>query len=404
MVIQINRQLIHILPIKKERSSALVKTQHGYKIRIYPNQVQKDQLKDNFGCVRFVWNKMLELHQMRYKHNKTAPFLGEYDLNNLLPLLKKECSFLKRADATSLQVVNKNLTLAYKAFFNKSRKAPRFKSKRYLKQSYTTKSKSLTIIDKKHIFIPKLGVVRCRATKSIPTKILSGTVKKTASNQYYIVLIVESDKQPISKTNHSVGLDLGVSDLMITSDGIKIPTIRFDKELSEKKHYWEKRLARRRDQKDRKQASYKKRFGIDLDDSEFKNYIKAKVMVAKYSQKIANQRLDYLHKVTTSLVRQYDVIHMENLKTKNLLRNHKLSRAIANQAWGMIKQLLNYKTAWYEKELVLVNPYKTSQLCSNCGHDDGYHNLSIREWTCPNCHVNHDRDVNAAKNILFKTV
>ena len=118
-----NQQTIdtYITNQKKERNSALVKTQHGYKIRIYPNQVQKDQLKDNFGCVRFVWNKMLELHQMRYKHNKTAPFLGEYDLNNLLPLLKKEYAFLKRADATSLQVVNKNLTLAYKAFFNKSR-------------------------------------------------------------------------------------------------------------------------------------------------------------------------------------------------------------------------------------------------------------------------------------------
>ena len=123
----------------------MVNTQHGYKIRIYPNRNQSEQLKDNFGCVLYFCNKILDLHQTRYKNNKAAPFLGEYDLNNLLPLLKKEHTFLKRADATSLQVVNKQLTLAYKAFFNKIRKAPKFKSRRYLKQSYTTKSKSLTI-------------------------------------------------------------------------------------------------------------------------------------------------------------------------------------------------------------------------------------------------------------------
>jgi putative transposase len=188
---------------------------------------------------------------------------------------------------------------------------------------------------------------------------------------------------------------------MITSDGVKYPTIRFDKILANKKHYWEKRLARRRLQA-KKEIAWDKHNKVSepRDLADFKNYQKAKIMVAKYSEKVVNQRNDYLHKLTKDLVEQYDVIKIEDLKTKNLLKNHKLARAIANQSWRELRKQLEYKCEWYGKQLVIVNPRKTSQICSSCGYDDGKHTLDIRQWTCPKCGTHHDRDINAAINIL----
>lgn len=194
---------------------------------------------------------------------------------------------------------------------------------------------------------------------------------------------------------------MGIADLMITSDGVKYPTIRFDKILSKKKHYWEKRLTRRRLQAQAQIAWDKhNKVLVPHELSNFKNYLKAKRMAAKYNEKIANQRNNYFHKLTKSLVETYDVIKIEDLKVKNLLKNHKLARAIANQSWRMIRTMLEYKCAWYGKQLVTVNPRKTSQICSSCGYDDGKHTLDIRKWTCPQCGAHHDRDINAAKNIL----
>lgn len=194
---------------------------------------------------------------------------------------------------------------------------------------------------------------------------------------------------------------MGIADLMITSDGVKYPTIRFDKLLAKKKHYWEKRLARRRLQA-QKEIAWDKHDKVlkPRELSDFKNYLKAKNMVAKYSEKIANQRNNYLHILSKQLVEQYDVIKLEDLKTKNLLKNHKLAKAIANQSWRELRSQLTYKCEWYGKQLVTVNPRKTSQICSDCSYDDGKHTLDIRQWTCPNCHAEHDRDINAARNIL----
>jgi putative transposase len=138
--------------------------------------------------------------------------------------------------------------------------------------------------------------------------------------------------------------------------------------------------------------------------ADFKNVQKARLMVAKFHEKIANQRQNYLHQITTKLVKNYDLIAIEDLKAKNLVHNHKLAWAIASQAWGEIRRMLTYKCAWHGNELVIVNPYKTSQICSHCGHDDGKHELDVREWTCPHCGMSHDRDVNAAKNILNKAI
>uniref|UniRef100_UPI0010F7FC40 RNA-guided endonuclease TnpB family protein n=2 Tax=Companilactobacillus formosensis TaxID=1617889 RepID=UPI0010F7FC40 len=307
----------------------------GIKLRIYPDDYQKELIEYNFGANRFVWNNMLNMMIKRHENNPDLKSLKAFDLNYILTTFKKEHVWLKKAESTSLQVSNKDLFEAYKGFFSKKRKFPRFKSKKYPKQSYQSKfvNNNVEIIDDSYIKLPKLGVMKYKNKKAIPSIIKYVTIRKSSTNKYYAILTVDEDITQLSKTNKSVGLDMGVSDLVIYSDGSKYKTIRFDKKLAKKKRYWEKRLARRRTQA-LKDIQYKKKFGL-IDPKpleQYSNYMKAKLMVAKYSEKITNQRKDYLHKITRELVENNDLIVIEDLKTKNLLGNHKLSRAIANQS------------------------------------------------------------------------
>jgi len=371
------------------------------KTRIYPNQKQQDQIITNFGCCRFVWNQLLDMQIKRY--NNGGSYVSEFSMNYLIKCLKQEHPFLNKAESTSLLHVSRDLNQAFQKLFKEHIGYPKFKSRKFPKQSYRSNSVNHNIqqMDKHHIKLPKLGDIQFKAGHQITGKIKNVTIRLSASGKYYAIVLVDKDISKLPATNHSVGIDMGVADLMITSDGIKYPTIRFDKLLAKKKYYWEKRLARRRLQAVKEIAWDQHNKVLEPRElSDFKNYLKAKRMVAKYSEKIANQRSNYLHNLTKQLVEQYDVIKIEDLKTKNLLKNHKLARAIANQGWREIRRQLEYKCAWYGKQLVIVNPRKTSQICSNCGYDDGKHTLNIREWTCPNCGVNHDRDINDAKNIL----
>ena len=372
----------------------------GIKLRIYPNAEQQLKIRLNFGYNRFVWNQMLAMTIQRHENNPQAPFLNAFALNNLLPALKVEYPWLKEAESTSLQVTNHDLVAAYKRFFKTHKGFPKFKSRKYPKQSYQSKM-GIRLIDAHHLKLPKLGVMRFKGGQKITGKIKSATVRQSSTGKLYAILLVETAIQQLDKTRHGVGIDMGVSDLMITSDGVKYPTIRFDKQLAHRKHFWERKLARRRRLAEKEIAwDHHNRVVEPRTLADFKNYQKAKVMVAKYSEKIANQRENYLHQLTKQLVTNYDVIKIEDLKAKNLMRNHKLARAIANQSWRKLRMQLEYKCVWYGKELRVVNPYKTSQICSHCGYDDGKHSLEIREWTCPQCHTRHDRDTNAAKNIL----
>ena len=375
-------------------------TLKGIKLRIYPNREQQLEIKLNFGYNRFVWNKMLNMMIERYRNNPEAPFLNAFALNNLLPALKTEYPWLKEAESTSLQATNHDLVEAYRKFFRARQGFPKFKSRKFPKQSYTSRN-VIRLMDTNHIKIPKLGVARFKSGQKLTGKIKNVTIRLSSTDKFYAILLVDTEIKELPMTGNSVGIDMGVADLMITSDGVKYPTIRFDKILAKKKYYWEKRLARRRLQAKKEIAwDHHNKVLNPRELSDFKNYLKAKHMVAKYSEKIANQRSNYLHNLTKQLVEQYDLIKIEDLKTKNLLKNHKLARAIANQSWREIRSQLEYKCVWYGKQLVTVNPRKTSQICSNCGYDDGKHTLDVRQWTCPKCGMNHDRDINAAKNIL----
>ena len=374
-------------------------TLKGIKLRIYPNSEQQLKIKLNFGYNRFVWNQMLSMMINRYENNPKASFLSAYTLDKLLPCLKTEYPWLKEAESTSLQATNHDLVESYKKFFKEHSGFPKFKSRKFPKQSYTSKM-GIKPVATHYLKIPKLGTVKVKGQLPLE-KVKRATIKLSTTGKYYAILLIDTEVNKLPKTDNEVGIDMGVADLMITSDGVKYPTIRFDKKLAKKKHYWEKKLARRRIRA-LKDIQYHKKYGLTgaKDISQYKNYMKAKIMVAKYNEKIANQRNNYLHMLTKTLVEQYDMIKIEDLKAKNLMKNHKLARAIANQSWRELRLMLEYKCAWYGKQLVIVNPCKTSQICSNCGYDDGKHGLDIRQWTCPNCHKTLDRDINAAKNIL----
>ncbi|AVK61681.1 transposase [Lactobacillus sp. CBA3605] len=376
-------------------------TLRAIKTRIYPQIDQQEKIINNFGCCRFVWNQLLSMQIER--HNNGGAYVNEFGMNYLIKCLKQEYPFLKQAESTSLLHVSRDLHHAFQKLFKEHSGFPKFKSRKFPKQSYQSSAvnHNVTQINQHHIKIPKLGCIAFKSGRQLTGKIKNVTIRLSATDKYYAIVLVDNDVQELPKVKQSVGIDMGVADLMITSDGVKYPTIRFDKALSQKKHYWEKRLARRRLQALKEIAWDKHNQVLEPRElTDFSNYRKARTMVAKYNEKIANRRNNYLHQLTKKLVTLYDVIKIEDLKTKNLLRNHKLARAIANQAWRELRTQLEYKCAWYGKQLVTVNPRKTSQICANCGYDDGKHGLAIRQWTCPSCGVNHDRDINAAKNIL----
>ena len=367
---------------------------YGIKGQLTLKPTQQAQVLQNIGNARFVWNQFLNMWNQRYENNPSLPTLGEYDLNKLLPTLKKEYAFLKLSDSTSLQQVSSELAGAFKQFFtNKGHfKHPRFKGKYHARQSYTSKNVNNAIrYENGYLRLPKIGFVRFRCGQTIKGNIKRATIRLTPSGIFECSLLVEDESQVIpTKTNQSVGIDMGVADLMVLSTGDKVPTIRYDKLLSGKRLYWEKRVARR--------ARLAKAKDIPL--SEAKNYQKAKQQRAKVFQKEKNQRMDRLHKLTTALVKEFDVIVLEDLNTSKMMKNSQLARSIAAQSWREIRAMLAYKCVKYGKELIVVNPYKTSQICSSCGHNGGKQELSIREWLCASCHVHHDRDINAAKNIL----
>lgn len=232
-------------------------------------------------------------------------------------------------------------------------------------------------------------------------KIKRYTLSLEPNGKYYLSLQVEVPQpKELPKTNRAVGIDVDIADLAILSDGKKYPL--FDGSYFEKKaKVWQRKYSKRKYQAQVLVAQDKNRQVLiprSLDS--FKNWQKAQKQKAVYQTKIANQSKDYLHKLTTKIVKQYDVIVIEDLKTKNLLKNHNLAKAINNASWYLFRTMLEYKCLWYGKQLITVDPKNTSRICSNCGLNSGEKPLAIQEWTCPKCHVHHDRDINAAVNIL----
>lgn len=364
----------------------------AYKFRIYPSDEQKIFFSKTFGCVRLVYNLMLNDRIKAYEESKGNP---DKKLKYPTPAkYKKEYEFLKEVDSLALANAQMNLDKAYKNFFrNKSVGFPRFKSKKNPVQSYTTNNQNGTVnIFENLLKLPKLKeLVKIKLHRKINGIVKSATILRKGSGKYFISLLCETDIQEMSKTNSSVGIDLGIKDMAILSTGEKIENLKFRKQLENKLK--------------REQRKLSKRFLVAKKEnrklSESKNYQKQRIKVAKTHEKIMNMRTDFLNKLSTYIIKNHDIICIEDLNTKELLHNNKLAKSIADVSWGNFVNKLEYKAKWYGKEIIKIDRlYPSSQICSVCGQRDGKKTLDVREWTCTICHAHHDRDINASKNIL----
>lgn len=360
----------------------------AFKFRIYPTKDQQILINKTFGCSRFIYNYYLAKSISDYQESGKSNSC--FQNCNDSTRLKNELIWLKEVDGWAITNSLRDLDSAYQNFFRRVKQGqkpgfPRFKKKSNNRQSYrTTKSNKtdLQIKDSK-IKLPKLGWVKMKQDRQVVGQIQNATISRTPSNKYFISICCKN--VPIyefEQTGSVIGIDVGLKEFAITSDGDKFHNPKY---LSKS----EKRLKRLQRKHSKKQKGSK-------------NKEKSRIKLAKLYEKVTNQRKDFIHKLTTELLKNHDVICCENLNVTGMIKNHKLAKAISDVSWSEFFYQLKYKADWYSKKFIQIDRFfASSQLCHNCGYKNpGVRDLGIREWTCPSCNQHHDRDVNAAQNIL----
>lgn len=360
------------------------------KLRIYPSRKQEDLIIKTFGCSRFVYNYYLDKKIKLYKENKER--LSYNQCSKDLTGLKKELEWLKEVDKFSLQASLENLNSAFDRFFKGLGSYPKFKSKKYNKRSYTTKFSQNNIqIFEGYIKLPKLGLVKYRDNSFIENKITRVTISKTKTGKYFASVTYEKEEKPLEKTDSSIGIDLGLKDFCIFSTGEKIKNPKYYTSLQDKLIREQRKLSRMQ------------RLALEqnrkLEDC--KNYQKQKLKVVRVHERIVNKRNDFLQKLTSNIVKNHDIICLENLNVKGMLKNKKLAKSISDVSWYEFIRQLTYKCKWYGKELITIDRwFPSSKTCHVCGYKKKDLQLKDRSWICPICKTIHDRDINAAINIL----
>ena len=360
----------------------------AHKVRLYPNEEQQIFFAKSFGCTRFIWNRMLSDKIDHYNEHKT-------ELKNTPAQYKKEFEWLKEVDSLALANVQQNLRAAYNAFFKNGTGFPTFK-KKGIKDSYTTNNQKGTVaITDSTVKLPKVGHINAKFPDKIKGLIKSATISRIPSGRYYVSLLVETIVNELPKTHSNIGIDLGLTDFIVLSDSTKVANPKFLSKLQAKLAREQKILAKRRAVAKADQRKL----------SESRNYQKQKTKVAKVYEKITNTRKDFLHKLSFNLIKNHDVIAIEDLNVKGMVENRKLAKAISDSSWSAFTTMLAYKADWYGKALVKIDRwFPSSKTCSNCNHllTKAELPLSVRMWNCPSCLQQNDRDINASINILHQ--
>ena len=356
----------------------------SYKCRIYPNKAQAELIQKTFGCCRFVYNQTLAYRKDLYETEKKL--IGKFDcINYMVHELKLEYVWLREVDKSALQQAVFAMDNAYQRFFKLHTGYPKFRSKHSNRRSYTTCINGTNIkvlFDENKIQLPKLKLVRARLSKPFVGQIKQATVSQTPTGKYFVSVLVETEHEPLPSTDKMVGIDLGVKDLLITSNGEKYDNKRIIKQYEDKLSRAQRRLSRK------------------VKGSN--NYNKQRIKVARIHEKIHNSRIDYLHKITHKLISENQVIVSEDLAVSNMIQNHNLAKAISDCGWYELTRQLTYKADWNDRRYIKIGRFvASSQTCHVCGYvNSETKDLSVREWMCPQCGAHHDRDINAAINIL----
>lgn len=346
------------------------------KYRIYPTEEQKVLIEKTFGCCRFVYNNALSVKKDLYTKDKTN--ISSYDLIKKLSEIKKDFEWLKEVDSISLQQSLLDLDSAYKKFFREKRGFPNF-HKKGKKDSYRTLN--VKKISRKYIKLPKIGKILVSEKLKNKINIHNATISKRAG-KYFVSLLIDYTPPKINKVKNEVGIDVGIKTLATLSNGVSYENIKTTQKYSKRLAILQKRLSRKQ--------------------KGSKNREKAKLKVEKIYLKMENVRKDYLNKITTAIAKQYSFVGIEDLNVKGMLKNHNLAKSISDCSWSEFFRQLEYKCSWYGCILQKIGRYEpSSKTCSHCGCVLDKLSLKTREWICPECGTHHDRDINAAKNILI---